>query len=251
MTKNQFVIIANPRTGSNHFICLLNNHPLIHCHNEVFHRNAVYLHGENKEHLIEQRNKEPLKFLNQMYEQTESECVGFKIFDNHNEVVLTHLINNKKIKKIVLYRPNFLAVYSSQKIAESSGNYISMSNDFDKTNKSLFKSQNESMIDFDPDDFTKKYQKYNSFYGHIIKELNNSSQNYLYTTYEEYLNQNLFKRVFSFLGYEFNRDLQSRFKKQNSSNILSRFKNQEAVKEYLNAINQMNWCYEGFQMIES
>lgn len=47
-----FVIIANPRTGSNHFIDLLNSHSHISCHREVFHRDSVYLMEGTRTDLI-------------------------------------------------------------------------------------------------------------------------------------------------------------------------------------------------------
>ena len=74
----RFVIIANPRTGTNHFIDLLNSHSDISCHREVFHRDTVYLKDGTHNELLKMRNENPLAFLNDLYNSSPTKACGFK-----------------------------------------------------------------------------------------------------------------------------------------------------------------------------
>jgi hypothetical protein len=42
MPETSFCIITQPRTGSNHLCGLLNSHPEIVCHYELFNRRRIY-----------------------------------------------------------------------------------------------------------------------------------------------------------------------------------------------------------------
>ena len=66
----RFVIIANPRTGTNLFIDLLNSHPAVTSHREVFHRHAVYLKKGTMDGLLDERNKDPIAFLKKLYDDS-------------------------------------------------------------------------------------------------------------------------------------------------------------------------------------
>ena len=109
MAEIKFVIIANPRTGTNHYIDLLISHQEITCHREVFHRYSVYLHGGSRDDLLEKRDRDPLAFLEELYESSPTRACGFKIFGEHNSVVLDNVLHDPAIKKIVLYRPQLLS----------------------------------------------------------------------------------------------------------------------------------------------
>ncbi|MCD4743969.1 MAG: sulfotransferase domain-containing protein [Desulfobacteraceae bacterium] len=123
-TDIQFAIIANPRTGTNHFIDLLNSHPDISCHREVFHRDTVYLLDGTHDDLLMKRNKNPLAFLKELFASSATKACGFKIFMDHDDSVLDAVLRDPKIKKIVLYRPNLLAVHSSAQIAVAEQRWI-------------------------------------------------------------------------------------------------------------------------------
>jgi len=129
----RFVIIANPRTGTNHFIDLLNSHPEISCHREVFHRDTVYLMDGTHNELLKKRNENPLAFLSELYNSSPTKASGFKIFMDHDNSVLDAVLRDTTIKKIVLYRPNLLAVHSSAQIAVAEQRWIDVSDHRDTT----------------------------------------------------------------------------------------------------------------------
>ena len=132
----RFVIIANPRTGTNHLIDLLNSHPDISCHREVFHRDTVYLMDGTRDDLLKIRNKDPLLFLNELYTCSTTKACGFKIFMDHDNSVLDTVLRDPAIKKIVLYRQNLLAVHSSAQIAVAEQRWIDVG---DRQNATLDK----------------------------------------------------------------------------------------------------------------
>jgi hypothetical protein len=89
---------------------------------------------------------------------------------------------------------------------------------------------------------------YQAHYRHVIEVLNETNQDYLFLTYEDYINESLFRRVFPFLGLSQPEVLQTRMKKMNASDILSRFTNPEDVNLYLREIGKQSWAYEGFML---
>jgi sulfotransferase famil protein len=120
----RFVIIANPRTGTNHFIDLLNSHPEISCHREVFHPDTVYLMDGTHNELLNKRNRNPHAFLSDLFNSSPTTACGFKIFMDHDNSVLDAVLRDPAIKKIVLYRQNLLAVHSSAQIAVAEQRWI-------------------------------------------------------------------------------------------------------------------------------
>ena len=126
--ETRFVIIANPRTGTNNLIDLLNSHPDILCHREVFHRDTVYLIDGTRDDLITKRNKNPINFLRELYEGCPNRACGFKIFMGHDDAVMQNVLRDTTIKKIILYRPNLLAVHSSEKIAVAENRWVDIKN---------------------------------------------------------------------------------------------------------------------------
>ncbi len=79
----------------------------------------------------------------------------------------------------------------------------------------------------------------------LLKELNESGQNYLFTTYEDFINESFSRRVFAFLGLTQPEALSTRMRKQNTSDILSRFLNPENAIAYIERIGRMNSANEG------
>jgi len=245
----KFVIIANPRTGTNHFIDLLNSHEEITCHREVFHRNSVYLYEGTRDDLLTRRNKEPLQFLEELYQSSPTRACGFKIFMNHDDVVLKNVLIDPNVKKIVLYRSMFLAVYSSDLIAATEKKYLIMEDTKDAIDSGVKdKTRTKAKAYFDPKQFEQRLRSYQYHYSNAVKIINYTNQNFLFTTYEDYVNEDLFRRVFSFLGLSQPKTVHTRMKKMNSSDILSRFDNPDDVYRYLNETARLHWLHEGFML---
>lgn len=249
MAEMKFVIIASPRTGTNHFIDLLNSHQNITCHSEVFHRNTVYLFEGAKDLLLELRDRDPFLFLENLYESTQAMACGFKIFGDHNAEVLNRVLYETTIKKIILYRPNFLAVYSSEKIAEAEKRYLIWEQNAISIDAGAYESKRTSeKAQFDPEEFHRRWTAYQEHYKHALDVLNNTGQEYLFVTYEDFINESFFRRVFPFLGLTQPQIVHTRMRKLNSSDILSRFLNPDEARAYIEKIGRLNWAHEGFML---
>ena len=74
---------------------------------------------------------------------------------------------------------------------------------------------------------TVRWSAYQEHYRYAIDVLNETGQNYLLTTYEDFVNESFFRRVFAFLGLTQPEVLRTRMRKQNTNHILSRFLNPE------------------------
>lgn len=109
----KFVIITDARRGSNLLNSLLNNHLNIKAHGEMFKR----LDGRDW--------KEIWKVVFSRHSK-QTKYVGFKIFyrhpfDDKEQLVWKHILDNKEIKIIHLKRRNLLRAYLSREIAFKTG----------------------------------------------------------------------------------------------------------------------------------
>ena len=140
-----FVILAFQRTGSNFLCGKLHNHAEVVMHNELFDFAKIRTYMD-KDKLanpacrwdVFSRDKSPVAFLYDIFhrEPLKKKCwkaVGFKLFPDHwtanNEETLRRVLADRRIKKIVLRREDYLAVYASKLRADKTGAYIKKSLD--------------------------------------------------------------------------------------------------------------------------
>ena len=251
----RFAIIANPRTGTNHYIDLLNSHEEMTCHREVFHRDSVFLEDGTHDELVAERNNDPAGFLQRLYQSSPTRVCGFKIFMDQNDDILNSVIDHPDIRKIVLFRPNLLAVHSSDQIAVAEQNWVEVA---DKASVHVSKpagtesgQKTRPKVVFDAQDFERRIFTYERHYKYVIDRLNETNQAYLFTTYEDYTNDSFFRRAFPFLGLTQPNITHSRIRRMNSGDILSRYENPKDVREYLEKVGRMHWAHEGYMLWSS
>lgn len=118
-----FVILAAPRTGSNLLCTLLNSHPQILCHHEIFNPQGVFTaQGYHDDGLsvksLRQRDENPMRFLDRVWQTgTGHVSVGFKWTRGQNEDVFKSMLGDAGVKKIVLRRRNRIKTFVSERIA--------------------------------------------------------------------------------------------------------------------------------------
>ncbi|HEX4078322.1 MAG TPA: sulfotransferase [Rhizomicrobium sp.] len=239
-----FVIIASPRTGSTHLTTLLHKRPDVICHGELLHPKKETILGRwrdsdrvpvTRAQLTEIRDKNPKEFIQQVFSNDRGGCqVGFKIFAGHNDALLDQLIADSSIKKVILYRRNALAVYSSSRIAHRFG---------ERVRRTARPSQ--PVVSFEAEKFVKFCKKYAAFYRSVIQKLNAHQQFFYLLHYEEINDPWLFSCLLNFIGAD-SKDVELRATsiKQNSSEILKRFSNSGAAEEFLRAHELLEWSYE-------
>ena len=240
-----FVIIASPRTGSTHLTALLHKHSEIICHGEIFHpkmtnplkrwESSAWV-PESTAEMLELRERDPRRFVRRLFENDHGgKHVGFKIFNGHNDDILDELIADTAVKKIVLFRPNLLAVYSSSRIAHDIGERV-------------LKKPRESqpLVQFEQKQFVKYCRKYAAFYRGVVEKMVAGRQNFYFLDYGAINNPSLFAALVSFIGAD---PAQARLEpsmiKQNSPDLLKRFSNPDEVDQFLRRNGLMNWLYEG------
>ena len=120
----RFAIVAARRTGSNLLCTLLDSHPEILCHHEIFNPRGIYpalslREGDFSLGSMEEREADPVAFVGRIWRRPEGRrCVGFKLTCGQAEQVLAHVLADRDVRKIVLRRRNRVKAYVSERIAE-------------------------------------------------------------------------------------------------------------------------------------
>jgi LPS sulfotransferase NodH len=126
----RFVILNAPRTGSNYLCTLLNSHPEILCHHEIFNPHVVGVarHLQNSAfHIgtIEERERDPVEFLGRVWRQNEGRrSTGFKLCWKQNETIFYAVLADPRIRKIVLKRRNRIKSFVSLLLARQTGEWV-------------------------------------------------------------------------------------------------------------------------------
>jgi len=243
-----FAIIAFPRTGSTHLTNLLHAQRDIFCNGEICHKRKVYVRWDKTDQdaqvlseLAELRNRAPQMFLDRIFAMDYGRReVGFKIFEGQNKGIFTALLDNSEIKKIVLFRRNVLANYSSKLIALESGKY-------QLGKKAARRGPSDSpLVYFEGKAFVRFCRRYHRYYSNIMSRLREIGQYYYLINYEDINEPEVFANLLRFLGSDVaDAELQGRIIKQNPPHIVSRFANADDVEEFLRQHNLMHWAYEG------
>ncbi len=238
----RFAIIASARTGSSLLTSLLHAHDDIFCNGEIFHPQQVFLRWPKKEktpelmaELEEMRRQDPVRFMNHVISRSYGRpFAGFKIFEGHNDPVLEHILSNTDIKKIVLLRRNVLAVYSSTLIARQTGEFYSQG---PRTIQKKIEFRRKKFLNFS--------DNYLSFYRRVLETLSGQQQPFYVVDYEQLNDRWLLGGVINFIGARPPAGrLSTGHIRQNSSAILDRFENPEAVEAFLKDNDLLGWRYE-------
>ena len=248
----RFVIICAPRTGSSHLVSVLGGHPDVLANGNVFdaRRNRLYafwpkedLTREVKTELIDLRARNPEEFLERIFSKNYGkQHVGFKIFRQENDAVLHRMIEDDAIRKIVLYRRNILAIFSSARVARKTGKY--------GIREESEKIVATPKIKFDEEWFIKFHQKYTSFFRDVLERLNRSQQQIFFVNYEDINEPPVLGALLTFIGANPSANISpenqiKRHRKQNSTDILSRFQDPDVVQTFLHEHGLLHWMHEG------
>jgi len=194
----RFVILAVPRTGSNLLCTLLNSHPQILCHHEVFNPQGIFTaldyrgQGLTVESL-RQRDDDPLRFLDRVWQTAADEtCVGFKWTRGQNEEVLKSVLKDDQVKKIVLRRRNRIKTYVSERIAQETKQWEVYSRDE--------LTMPRPRIHVDAGELLQHIASNQRFYAEVSAAIDESSQPHLQLEYETLFDPKIQKRMFEFLA---------------------------------------------------
>lgn len=240
---NKFVILAMPRTGSTLLTTTLNTHPEITCHGEIFRRNIKKIQGPVK--ILNKVDSEfqdedyridnPFKLLGNIFRLEEkSTCIGFKLMLVQHPTLMENIIKDKTDFKIIfLKRDNVLSVYSSDKIAQATGQNIAGRKSNIKTVK----------VEFDATSFEAFLNKYENKYHNTKQLLESVNREHLELEYNDLRSPQGFEKVLRFLKVS-EEVMKTPTKKRNSDSIADRFTNPEVVSDYLQSKGLQKWITE-------
>ncbi len=232
--QTRFVVIASPRTGSNMLCSLLNAHPEILCHHEIFNPDGVHYALDHRTGEIElgskhDRDRRPGEFLDRLWEhQCGRPVVGFKVNRDQNEV-LHDVLEDQRVRKIILTRRNRIRAFVSEMIARQTGEWESYS--FSK------RTQPCGRIWIAADELLRHAAENECYFAQVRRALEVTGQSFLETTYEDLAWPQETRRILGFLGVEA-RHLQPATRK--NEDVLSLIANFEQLKEELRD-SELRW----------
>ena len=195
----RFVILATPRCGSNWLCTLLDSHPEILCHHEIFNPGGILYslscRGGELDALgsVSERDRDPVGFLERVWGEDRGHPVlGFKLNLGQSEAVLRHVLADPGVRKIVLKRANRIKAYVSESIAEATGEWESY--------PGMPVGGGEHRVEVDVEALRGHAERNRRFYLEIEEALAVSGQDWLELTYERLARDEERRRALAFLG---------------------------------------------------
>jgi len=233
-----FVILFVPRTGSNLLAGMLDTHPDVLCHHELFlpgsppHRSLSVREGAIDLDLggAEERDRDPVAFLSRVFGlDMGRSAVGFKLaLSDPNVGVLLGLILNRSVRKIVVRRDNWLHVYTSALIAEQTHSLIRFSRESPGA-----PDPGPVRVNVDVARFRAYARKRRLAYGALRWIARLTGQRFHELEYEEIKDPVRLNGLLAYLGVSQNAELRERTVKQNPSRLEDRIDNFAEVRRQL------------------
>ncbi|PKQ06457.1 MAG: hypothetical protein CVT72_06565 [Alphaproteobacteria bacterium HGW-Alphaproteobacteria-11] len=221
----------------------LNSHPEIRCHGELMQKGNEDLKGALK--VVREidpvfadeayRHSNPYQFIDSVFALgSEARFQGFKLMLRDNAALLPAIVEDATYAKVLLYRDNVLAAYSSHKIAQVTGQGIVWRFEEVKTAK----------VPFDGDEFQKFKLRWDKAFAEARRLLAASGQAFLEIEYREASTDAGRRRILEFIGANPEAEIKVRTKKRSASEILDRFTNPGDAEAWLKANDLLRWKIE-------
>jgi hypothetical protein len=126
----RFIILNATRTGSNFLCTVLNSHPGILCHHEIFnpHVIGVARHLQDTDFRLgsmEERQRDPVEFLDRVWSTNLGRAaVGFKMCLWQHEPAYRAVLPDLSVRKIILKRRNRVKSFVSLLLARQTGEWV-------------------------------------------------------------------------------------------------------------------------------
>ncbi len=236
---SRFIIFNFPRSGSNFLCTMLNNHPDIICHNEIFNPKKIFYSKDfhelysagksiSREDLVRgkiglgskrERNYSPEKFLMKIWHYNYgNNAVGFNLFPTHVPNMANSLLKDREVKKILLIRQNKIRCYVSRAIARKTNSWSNYSNSSSSRKKSK-----TTKVYVNANSLLKWSQKYDRYFASLRQTMTDFNQPFIEVKYEDLIdvNSDIHKiNLLKFIEVPVKLDkLQPLNKKQNSSDL--------------------------------
>lgn len=236
-----FAIIGSQRSGTTYLRRSLNDHPDIVCHGEPFGPGglgALEPPVRRAELPDKQgRDADPIGFLDALMSFHRTGVAGFKLLLAHSPPVLDE-IARRGWRLVVLRRDNALAKYSSIQIL------VAMQGAGDRFKRPANEGPTAIKATFHAEGFERYMESDRARWEGFTEILHRHAPPHFELEYGELAWGDGRERVLDFLGVE-RRPLDAGIEKLNSTDVVSRFVNPEAVNEYLEIHGLTHWRHEG------
>lgn len=228
----RFVLLAAPRTGSNWLCTMLDSHPAILCHHEIFNPDFIRLsqscsNGEIDLGTVAERDRAPLAVLQRVWANPLGRSVvGFKINRGQDERVFTAVLGDRSVRTIVLRRRNRVKSYVSEAVAMATGEWESY--------PYSPASAGQRRIDAHADALHAHIAANAAYYDGLYARLRERGDSPLELTYERLHDIDEQRRILAFLGVApVGGELQALTRKQNSRDLRDIIRNFDQFAEQL------------------
>lgn len=228
---HRFVVIATPRCGSNWLCTLLNSHPQILCHHELFNEDGIRVSQPLREQGWtlgdrQMQQQQPLQLLELAWrENLGFSRVGFKININQSPAVFEAVLADPSIQKILIRRRNRVRTYLSEEIALRTGHWES----YDSSGQP----PPTGPIKLRPDGLFEHSQRNQTFYQHIETSLDDRAQTAFHIAYEDIPDADVRQQLLVFLGVDTDVPLLASTSKMNPGRLDDMISNFEALSAAL------------------
>lgn len=235
-----FCVLSTPRTGSSYLCSLLDSHPQLCCHPELFSHDWVHATRVGPA-IVDQawRDLEPVRWLDAVIAESIAHdpswrAIGFKL----------HLLQKPSVLERILFEPGFtillvdradrLAQYASSKIVDETRQYTSRGPGAPQS----------ATVRFDLAEFETFAREHEDLY-HMVRTLVRGRADVLELDYDLLLEPGTHRRVLEFLGVDPTVTMSAPERKQNPGNVLARFSNPEEVVAALRQTPWAHWLSRG------
>lgn len=231
-----FVILFLPRTGSNYLAGMLDTHPEVLCHHELFLPDGIHRSLSVREGILridlgspEERDRDPIAFLRKVYATDEdARAVGFKMsLADPRRGLIASLALNRRVRKIIVRRDNWLQAYTSALIAEQTKQFLRF------PDGSGIRQDGAIQVHVDPERFFRYVRKRLLAYRLLRAEFAITRQPSMEIEYGEIQDPAKVRAVLAFLGVTTDVELRPRTTKQNPARLEDRIKNWPEVEARL------------------
>ncbi|MEG3152174.1 hypothetical protein U1769_19985 [Sphingomonas sp. ZT3P38] len=196
----RFIILNATRTGSNFLCTVLNSHPDILCHHEIFnpHVIGVARHLQDSDFRLgsmAERESDPVEFLDRVWRTNLGRAaVGFKMCLWQHEPAYRAVMPDRSVHKILLKRRNRVKSFVSLLLARQTGEWVV----YDDRGAPAPRPQ----VHVDHAALLENIALHDRFYAETERALSESGQDHALLWYEDLFSPAGIEPALTFLGAE-------------------------------------------------
>lgn len=231
--RRRFVVLAVPRTGSNYLVSLLDSHPDILCHGELFSPDRIWTAVRLRAGTLElgtmaERDRDPRAFLARVWAADLGHAiVGFKLQSWQSRSAEKLVLRDRSIDKIVLTRTNQVEMFVSLLTARQTERWGVVRPDAATTAP--------QPVTVEVDALHAAVRASNAYYRRMRRNLRWWRQPWLEVSYDQLFDEATVTQLLRFVGADTAAlgQMASRFRRQRRDGLRSRIANFDELERAL------------------